>query len=1013
MANSVFQIKRTSVSGRAANSTTLTRPGELALNMADGILYSTNGTSIFEVGANNTNSRITGNATIKAIIANGSIGSAGQTLTTNGVDGIYWSSSGSGTVTNVATGNGLTGGPITATGTISILANTGIVANTTGTFVNAAYIATIAANTATYANQSVTNTFTIGTATYAVTNGNFGIGTSLPSTRLTVNPKVIDDNALTYDSNTVYITHQAVANATVLNDPKPVLLLARQGQGGLAYGSGAEFALSRYENNGVNSRTRLDLRLAHTTFMTSNITVATFLSNGNIGIGNTAPAYKLRVEGDVSLFGGVHANGSLGTAGQVLHSNGTSVYWAADDNSGGTVTSIVGGTGITGGTITTSGTFSVNSAYIATISANNATYLNGLASTSYARSDASDINQILSFRVIRNTTATGNFSDGMYIGYAGANSSATTKIYSQGSSTGHYYSDASGNIFRSDGVAYVKNDGGSYNLTANNSTFINGNNVVSVMESLRANRSISGGGTITVDGSSNVLWSSRFIVISNGRGTHFSSGGYFDITCPTTGTITGVGGATNKTATAAGIPLGNWEAIYYILPIGSGSGSVAANFRVVSYTSDLEIPSDWVLICLKNGDNANFIFNNGITLEAGQSFDTTLWSSAIVPTANSSVYANQSITNTFTVGTSTYFVSNGFVGVGTSTPSDKFQVYGTASTDFSARVDSATAGDRPSFRFIHTGGNLTTQSPSAARLGLVSFAGVSDASSFTTYSFFDSFLEGTANSTANSYVKFHAMTGGTLNEVMRINGNRVTINSGIGLQANGSLGSAGEVLHTNGSSVYWAADDAGAFPSGTVMLFGQTAAPTGWTKLTTHDNKALRVVSGTAGSGGTVAFTTAFASQAVSGSLSTTAVSGTTDSTTAGGSISSTTATGTVGSTTLDATTIPSHTHFVAAAQAGAQALTNTNWLNRTYDGTTNLDYALRGGTTVATLGLSSATGSSGSHTHTFTGTSHGHTFTGTGHTHTFSTAAHGHTFTGTAINMAVQYVDVILASKD
>jgi hypothetical protein len=45
-----------------------------------------------------------------------------------------------------------------------------------------------------------------------------------------------------------------------------------------------------------------------------------------------------------------------------------------------------------------------------------------------------------------------------------------------------------------------------------------------------------------------------------------------------------------------------------------------------------------------------------------------------------------------------------------------------------------------------------------------------------------------------------------------------------------------------------------AFPSGTLMLFQQTAAPVYWTKQTTHNDKALRVVSGTAGSGGTNAF---------------------------------------------------------------------------------------------------------------------------------------------------------------
>lgn len=45
---------------------------------------------------------------------------------------------------------------------------------------------------------------------------------------------------------------------------------------------------------------------------------------------------------------------------------------------------------------------------------------------------------------------------------------------------------------------------------------------------------------------------------------------------------------------------------------------------------------------------------------------------------------------------------------------------------------------------------------------------------------------------------------------------------------------------------------------GTKAVFQQTAAPTGWTKDTTHNDKALRVVTGTASDGGSDAFTTAF-----------------------------------------------------------------------------------------------------------------------------------------------------------
>jgi hypothetical protein len=49
------------------------------------------------------------------------------------------------------------------------------------------------------------------------------------------------------------------------------------------------------------------------------------------------------------------------------------------------------------------------------------------------------------------------------------------------------------------------------------------------------------------------------------------------------------------------------------------------------------------------------------------------------------------------------------------------------------------------------------------------------------------------------------------------------------------------------------------------MPFQQTAAPTGWTKDTTHNDKALRIVNGTVGSGGTNAFSTVMAQTTVGG----------------------------------------------------------------------------------------------------------------------------------------------------
>jgi hypothetical protein len=204
--------------------------------------------------------------------------------------------------------------------------------------------------------------------------------------------------------------------------------------------------------------------------------------------------------------------------------------------------------------------------------------------------------------------------------------------------------------------------------TVNNSTYFNTVSSVTFAEALRSNRNINGGGTISVDGAAYVGWTSRYIVISNGNGTNFSTSGYFDITQPIVGTITGVGGATNVTATAAGIQLQAWQALYYILPIGSNSASLNANFRIVTFTGALDIPHDWVLICVVNGDNNRYYFNNGITLTAGTSYATATYSSTLVPVASSATTAGTVTTaaqpNITSVGTLTSLAVTGNITSG-------------------------------------------------------------------------------------------------------------------------------------------------------------------------------------------------------------------------------------------------------------------------------------------------------------------------------------------------------------
>jgi hypothetical protein len=99
MANK-FQIKRTAVSGRSPNTTSSSNnsyidAGELAINMTDGKLFSSNGTLSFEVGANLSSLSVTGNTTIGdtlVLSANGITFSDNTTITTapSGTDAIVY-----------------------------------------------------------------------------------------------------------------------------------------------------------------------------------------------------------------------------------------------------------------------------------------------------------------------------------------------------------------------------------------------------------------------------------------------------------------------------------------------------------------------------------------------------------------------------------------------------------------------------------------------------------------------------------------------------------------------------------------------------------------------------------------------------------------------------------------------------------------------------------------------------------------------------------------------------------
>lgn len=113
------------------------------------------------------------------------------------------------------------------------------------------------------------------------------------------------------------------------------------------------------------------------------------------------------------------------------------------------------------------------------------------------------------------------------------------------------------------------------------------------------------------------------------------------------------------------------------------------------------------------------------------------------------------------------------------------------------------------------------------------------------------------------------------------------------------------------------------FASGDQLLFRGTATPTGWT-IAAQNDKALRIVSGTPSSGGTVGFTTAF-----SAARATTSESSHTHSV----SITTGAGNGTVGIAASGGAVLSdqTHTHLVSGTTAAGSAHSHTSNLAVNY----------------------------------------------------------------------------------
>ncbi|QHO62982.1 hypothetical protein MICH65_0001 [Candidatus Chazhemtobacterium aquaticus] len=271
---------------------------------------------------------------------------------------------------------------------------------------------------------------------------------------------------------------------------------------------------------------------------------------GNVGVNNASPAYKLDVTGDINFTGALRANGTAGTTGQVLVSQGSSnpVWsdisgaiggdaWLQGGNSFG-ATGILGtndsndlqfetnnttrmtidtsgdvgiGTTNPGAKLETAGAISITTGYgtISSTDIRNPT-LGGRGTSPNAGSLAFGDNTGWKYHI--GTSVTGTFTPRVTFvdsGNVGIGNTAPTSLLSVGSSS-QFQVDSSGRMVRIDGVAHTIDDvSGNLTLTSNSTT-------------ISLNDNVTFAGTTTLNGLT-YTWpgsqTANYVLSTNGSGT--------------------------------------------------------------------------------------------------------------------------------------------------------------------------------------------------------------------------------------------------------------------------------------------------------------------------------------------------------------------------------------------------------------------------------------------------------------------------------------------------------------